>query len=274
MKIQFSMPSCNTSFRVCIVLPIYNEEAILEKSVQLLHDYCSSALQEIKWTIIIADNGSQDTSAEIGQQIASIFANVFYIRRASPGKGGSIAQAWSLHDENVYVYMDCDLATDLKHLSEIIDAIRNENYDIAIGSRLIKGASTSRSLLREICSRLNSMLPRFFFPSFPIFDCPCGFKAISHRIKKEMLPSITDTQWFFDTELLIKSHAAGYRIAEIPIAWRDQRYAVRKSKVNLLLTGLYNIKKLFELRSVQKKLPKSIFHEGPADRDGGRKSDF
>lgn len=54
--------------------------------------------------------------------------------------------------------------------------------------------------------------------------------------------------WFFDTELLIRAHRAKYRIAEIPVDWRDQRHAKRKSKVLLWQTALGNIRKLWGLK--------------------------
>ncbi len=242
------MQSPDTRVSACIVLPIYNEEAILEHSIRLLHAYCSSSLHEIEWVIIIADNGSRDESSRIGKGLAFDFSRVHYIRRAPLSKGGSIMEAWSLFDADTYVFMDCDLATDLKHLPQIISAVSVGAYDIAVGSRLAKGASTSRSILRELCSRLYGALPRFLFPSFPLLDCQCGFKAISHRVKKELLPLVIDDHLFFDTELLIRGCIGGYRILEMPVDWRDQRYMKRKSKVRLIATAAGNIKKLIELK--------------------------
>ncbi len=242
------MQSDNTRARICIVLPIYNEEAILKHSVARLHTYCKDALAHIDWTIIIADNGSTDSTSLIAQRIASEHVEILYDSIPVPGRGGSLQHAWSLADADIYFYMDCDLATDLCHVRECIDAIMSGDYDIAIGSRLLKKSSTQRSLLRECCSRLYSFLPTLFFPSFPIRDCQCGFKAISHTIKKEVLPAVQDRHWFFDTELLIRSFYAHYRIVELPVCWKDQRFAERKSKVRLIRTAIGNCIKLFLLK--------------------------
>lgn len=237
---------------IVIVLPIYNEEVILWSHVNTLHAYCTKQFDSCVWTIVIADNGSSDTSEEIGKKLASELPQVIYDKRTTQGRGGALQQAWSLLDADVYIYMDSDLATDLRHLPELIRAIMIDDYDIAVGSRLIKGSSTSRSLFRGLCSHLYSAVPKVFFPTFLVRDCQCGFKAISNRVKNNILPLVKDVHWFFDTELLIRAHINQYRIAEIPVDWRDQRYAPRKSKVKLWQTALENMQKLWELK---KELP-------------------
>ncbi len=242
------MQSNNTRARILIVLPIYNEENILKHSVARLHAYCQDALTDFDWTIVIADNGSMDSTPSIAQRIASEYSEILYASIPIPGRGGALQHAWSLADADVYLYMDCDLATDLRHVRECIEAIMSDAYDIAIGSRLIERSSAERSLLRECCSRLYSFLPQLFFPSFPIRDCQCGFKAISQTIKKEVLPFVQDRNWFFDTELLIRSFYAHYRIVELPVSWKDQRFAKRKSKVRLIRTAIGNIIKLLLLK--------------------------
>lgn len=243
---QRSMSSDKT--RICIALPIYNEEVILEPSLRMLHAFCMSVLDDMTWELVIADNGSTDASERIGRRLATELPHVSYDRRALPGRGGALQAVWSARDADIYMYMDSDLATNLCHIRECIGTILSGSYDIAVGSRLIRGSITSRSLVRELCSRIYGIVPRLFFPSLPIRDCQCGFKAISRRIQTELLSAVRDSGWFFDTELLIRAHSAGYRIAEMPVDWREQRYARRKSKVKLLQTAFRNIRKLMQLK--------------------------
>jgi hypothetical protein len=63
-------------------------------------------------------------------------------------------------------------------------------------------------------------------------DAQCGFKALSSKAVRELVPLIKDQEWFFDTELLILAEKKGYRIKEIPVAWAedpDSRVAVIKT---------------------------------------------
>lgn len=233
---------------ILITLPIYNEEDLLVQHVALIHAYCMQALQDVSWDILIADNGSTDTSSDICASLHARLPHILIYRNEIPGRGGALKQAWLLYNADVYVYMDIDLATDIQHLPLLISKILHEQYDIATGSRLIPGAHTRRSFFRTLCSLLYNQLPVFFFPSFPVKDAQCGFKSISKKIRNTLLLEAQDTGWFFDTELLIRAHRAGYHIAEFPVLWRDQRFAKRKSKVRIIETGLTNIKKLIQLR--------------------------
>jgi putative flippase GtrA len=52
-------------------------------------------------------------------------------------------------------------------------------------------------------------------------DAQCGFKAIRGDVARELLPLVHDTEWFFDTELLVLAERAGLRIHEVPVDWVD-----------------------------------------------------
>lgn len=234
--------------KIIITLPIHNEEAILVHHTELLHAYCTHILRDVSWDILIANNGSSDRSEELCISLASRLPHLIIEKRDASGRGGALKQAWLSHEADVYLYMDSDLATDIQHLPLLISTILSGDYDIATGSRLISGAHTKRSLFRTACSIIYNHLPILFFPSFPVRDAQCGFKAISRRVRGSLLPAVQDSGWFFDTELLIRAHREGYRIGEFPILWRDQRFIKRKSKVRILETGLMNIRKLFHLK--------------------------
>lgn len=233
---------------ILITLPIYNEESLLVQHVELIHAYCAQVLRDVSWDILIADNGSTDTSPALCADLADRPSHIRIYRNDTPGRGGALKEAWLTHDADVYLYMDIDLATDIQYLPLLISKILSNDFDIATGSRLVFGAHTRRSFFRTLCSILYNRLPALFFPSFPIRDAQCGFKAISRHIRDSLLRDIEDTGWFFDTELLIRAHLKHYRISEFPVLWRDQRFVKRKSKVHILETGLTNIKKLFQLR--------------------------
>ncbi len=67
-----------------------------------------------------------------------------------------------------------------------------------------------------------------------IKDVPCGFKAISSKVKKELLPQVKNEEWFFDSELVILAEKQGYKIKEIPVTWTEPRQKDNKSRVKIL----------------------------------------
>ena len=117
--------------------------------------------------------------------------------------------------------MDLDLSTDLKHLPNLLSALQ-KGYDIAIGSRLAKGANVEgRTILREFTSRtLNFFFIQMWFHTH-FTDAQCGFKAVTRQVVDELIPKIKDNDWFFDGELLIVGEKSGYKIYEEPVHWID-----------------------------------------------------
>lgn len=204
-----------------ITVPVYNEEKELEINIQKLSDFCKKNLAEYEWKITISDNASSDNTPIIASKIAKKNPRITLFRLEEKGRGRAVKRAWSNSDCDYCVYMDLDLSTDLKHLPNLIKALQN-GYDIAIGSRLAKGANVEgRTLLREITSRtLNFFFIQVWFHTH-FTDAQCGFKGVTRKVVDELIPKIKDNDWFFDGELLIVGEKSGYKIYEEPVHWTD-----------------------------------------------------
>ena len=227
---------------VLLVIPVYNEEEVLENNVIKILKQFKNKWE--KFEIIIANNASTDRTLEIAKRLSKSFENVRYIHLDKKGRGLALKKAWSESNSDIIAYMDVDLSTDLKHFPELIDGIVKKNYDLCIGSRLLKESYViNRSLIREIFSRLYNVLIRILFHT-SFHDAQCGFKAISRNTVKNILPLVKDNGWFFDTELLIITEKLGYKIKEIPVKWTDDP----TSTVKVLKTGWSDINGLIRLR--------------------------
>jgi hypothetical protein len=138
--------------------------------------------------------------------------------------------------------MDVDLSTDLKHFPPLVRSLLR-GYDIAIGSRNVRGARVyGRNFLRTMTSKGYIFLIKFFF-WIHFSDAQCGFKAVTGRIVKTLLPAVSDNEWFFDSEMLILGEKSGYRIYEEPVTWIDNP----GSTVRVLKTAWGDIKGLWRL---------------------------
>ena len=92
---------------------------------------------------------------------------------------------------------------------------------MAIGSRLKPGAQMlGRSCHRKFMSCGYSLMVRGMFCT-RFVDPQCGFKAVSRRVVRDVLPLVGNTNWFFDSELLILCEKNGYSICELPVRWVD-----------------------------------------------------
>lgn len=204
-----------------ITIPTYNEEKEIEQHITTLIDYCSKNLKQYDWHITIADNASSDNTPVIAATLVKKFPHISILRLEQKGRGRAIKRAWSQSRSDFCMYMDLDLSTDLLHIPKLLKALEN-GYDIAIGSRLAKGAHVEgRTFLREFTSRiLNIFFIQALFNTH-FTDAQCGFKAVRKNVVDNLIPKIVDNDWFFDGELLIVAEKSGYKIYEEPVHWVD-----------------------------------------------------
>ncbi len=204
-----------------ITVPVFNEEKELADHIKILLEFCKKNLQKYEWHITIADNASTDNTPVIAATLAKKDKRIIFFRLEQNGRGRAVKRVWSLSHADYCVYMDLDLSTDLAHLPKLLNALEN-GYDIAIGSRLKKGAKVEgRTWLREVISRtLNFFFIQLFFHTH-FSDAQCGFKGVTKYTVETLIPKILDNDWFFDGELLIVGEKSGYKIYEEPVHWID-----------------------------------------------------
>ena len=115
-----------------IVLPVLNEEDDLPPNTRRLHEYLSQNCGDFQWRIVIADNGSTDSTLGIAQDLSDEFPEVSFISLEYRGRGRALRQAWTESTADIVAYMDVDLSTDLNDLPNLVAAIDQAGYDIAI----------------------------------------------------------------------------------------------------------------------------------------------
>ena len=232
-----------------IVVPVLNEEKILQKSIMTLDEYMAKHLP-YRYQITIADNGSQDKTLEIAKNLAEKHQSVQVVSLAERGRGRALKRVWQNSSADILTYMDVDLSTSLDDFLPMIQPLVAGEAGVAIGSRLTKGSKTTRGVKREFISRCYNNIIKWTSGT-KFSDAQCGFKAIRRDVAAKFLPKIKDNEWFFDTELLIKTERAGVPIHEQPVTWTedtDSRVKIVKTAVDDL-KGLYRVNKELDKRS-------------------------
>jgi glycosyltransferase involved in cell wall biosynthesis len=249
----------DTETRVDIVVPVYNEARTLAGSVRALVGFLSRMCLD-DWRVVIADNGSTDETASVMEDLASRDPRVRALRIPERGRGRALKAAWGSSQAEVHVYMDVDLSTELPAVLLLLERVR-QGYDIAIGSRHLPEAVVTRGLKRDVLSRGYNALLRAVFGT-PLTDAQCGFKAVSHRVVTDLLPFVQSNGWFFDTELLLLAERLGYRIAEVPVRWVEDR----DSRVRIVPTIWEYLGEVWRLRrSAWRSLPPAVRPPIPAE---------
>jgi len=224
-----------------VVIPVYNEQAALADSVYRLHRHLRDDFP-FPARITIADNASVDDTPRIAHELAAELTDVRVVRLEQKGRGRALHAVWATSDAPVLAYMDVDLSTDLAALAPLVAPLISGHSDVAIGTRLSRGARVVRGPKREIISRCyNLILKSTLAAGFS--DAQCGFKAIRADVAQRLLPHIADTGWFFDTELLVLAERTGLRIHEVPVDWVDDP----DSRVDIVATATADLKGIARL---------------------------
>ena len=218
----------DNSVQVSLVLPAYNEvdylKPAVEKTIGALNEFVKS------YEIIIAEDGSTDGTAERASELAQKYPCVRHIHReARLGRGTALNNAFQNSKGEVLVYMDLDLATDLKYLKPLVESITIEGYDFSTGSRMLAESKAKRTFSRGFSSKTYNFLVRRMLGS-KLRDHQCGFKAFRRKSLLALLGEVEATHWFWDTETMVRGYRHGYKIKEIPVEWKSGK----DTKVNLV----------------------------------------
>jgi glycosyltransferase involved in cell wall biosynthesis len=224
------------TLEVSVVFPAYNEVDFLEPAVTK----AAATLDEFthSYEIIIAEDGSTDGTAERSEELTKKYAYLRHIHRdARMGRGRALNNAFKQCRGAVFVYMDLDLATSLKHLRPLVEAISLEGYDFSTGSRMLPDSKVERTMRRAISSKTYNWLVRHMLGS-KLRDHQCGFKGFKREPTLLLLDEVNAGHWFWDTEIFVRAQRKGYKIKEIAVEW----HTGRKTKVNLFKDS-YNMGK-------------------------------
>lgn len=222
MKVQSKSPLLS------VVVPAYNEAQRLPDSLRQILAYLDT--QPYRSEVIVADDGSTDTTASLVEQLAAEHANLRLLRLDHRGKGFAV-RAGALAARGEYVLLcDADLAVPIEDWERLRRVLEN-GFDVAIGSREGLGARRlGEPWYRHLMGRVFNMIVRAVAVG-GIQDTQCGFKALRQSVAVDLFERVRiygadaprvqgAAVTAYDVELLFLARRRGYRIAEVPVPWR------------------------------------------------------
>jgi dolichyl-phosphate beta-glucosyltransferase len=235
-----------------IVIPAYNEAGRIPATLQEVVD----TVRQKGWSaeVIVVDDGSTDTTAEVVRQFAASAPEVRLLQNAgNRGKGFSVRSGLLQALGEVVMFTDADLSAPMEEAQGLFDAIAN-GADIAIGSRWLERTRQTirQPLYRQFFGRCFNAVTRFVM-GLPFADTQCGFKAFTRAAAQTVFQLQTIERWGFDPEILFIAFKRGFRIQEVPVSWAHDertRMSYLKDGIQMLeeiaivrwnaLTGRYN----------------------------------
>ncbi len=199
-----------------VVIPAYNEEARIEHTLEQVHAYLS--LQDYTWEVLVADDGSFDSTAQLVANFNDVHPGVRLIYLEHGGKGWAVQQGMLAAEGKHRFICDADLSMPFEQVARFLASEMLE-ADISIGSREMPSSRRyGEPEHRQFMGRVfNLIIQVLALPG--VRDSQCGFKCFKAETTTVLFERQTLAGFAFDVEILYMARQAGLEVREVPIDW-------------------------------------------------------
>jgi dolichyl-phosphate beta-glucosyltransferase len=225
-----------------VIIPAHNEASRLPRTLEQVIAFLER--QSYAAEIVVVENGSTDRTLAIAQEFAARYPALRALHTDGRGKGLAVRLGMQAAVGEYRFMCDADLSMPIEQLARFLPPALGD-YDVAIGSREIKGARRhNEPFHRHFGGRMiNYIIRLLILPSLQ--DTQCGFKCFRAAAAGDLFKYQTLDGWSFDIELLHIAFRRGYKVVEVPIDW----YYRSESKVSAVRDALRMINDIFRIRS-------------------------
>jgi dolichyl-phosphate beta-glucosyltransferase len=211
-----------------LIVPAYNEETRLQTQLPRLLDYLKQNFP--KWEVLYVDDGSTDHTYRKLIEISKNHSGMHVLQlHKNSGKGKAVRTGMEAARGDIILFSDADFSTPIEETARLLKFLR-DGYHIVIGSRAVTGSRIEihQPPLREITGKIGNAIVQTLL-LLPFQDTQCGFKMFRADAIKKILPFLKIDGFAFDMEILAIAVAQGFKVAEVPVVWRN----VLESKVRI-----------------------------------------
>lgn len=203
---------------ISIIIPIYNEEAILQSAVVDLVDRLSAFGRS--YELVLAENGSKDNTVEVARSLSKRFPQVRTFSSTTPNYGAALKQGILEAKGDIIICDEIDLC-DTDFYTRALELLDNNDAELVVGSKAMKGASDERPMTRKLGTQVINGLLRISL-GFKGTDTH-GLKAFKRRVVVPVAERCLVDKDLFASELVIRAERGGVRIREIPVRVLEKR---------------------------------------------------
>ncbi len=227
---------------VSIVIPCYNEEAILKTNLNTVIDYLKSEKFKYQWEIVLINDGSKDKTGEIAEEFAKQYSNLRVIHHPVNLNLGLALQTGFRHSKgDIIVVMDVDLSYSFEYIGQMVDKLLEKSADIVLASPYMKGGKVtgvpfSRRVMSKWVNRIMRMAAQ---------DKYHTYTAMVRAYRTSFIQSLNlkTRDYEVSPEIMYKAMILRARIVEIPahLDWTEQnKFAGKRTSSIRVLRGLFS----------------------------------
>lgn len=227
-----------------VVIPTYNESENIERLLRNIF-----ALQR-NFHVLVVDDNSPDGTAKLVDAMLPEFSDRLFMlnRKGKMGLGTAYIAGfkWALEREYEYVFeMDADFSHNPNDLIRLYNACSKGGYDVAIGSRYVKGVNVVNwPMSRVLLSWLASKYVRFI-TGMDIYDTTAGFMCYRRTVLEKInLNKIKFVGYAFQIEMKFKAYLAEFRITEVPVVFTDRTRGESKMSSGIISEAIFGVIKM------------------------------
>jgi len=216
---NLSAPPGNGHPHISIVIPVYNEEAILEAAVKDLVDRLREF--DFNYEIILAENGSRDKTVELAEDLARRFAQVRTFSLGEPNYGKGLRRGILEARGDIVICDEIDLC-DTDFYKRALAILETDQADLVVGSKLLDASSDERPMTRHLATIVINGLLRITL-GFKGTDTH-GLKAFKRNQLVDVVERCVVDKDLFASELVIRAERSdSVRVKEIPVRVLEKR---------------------------------------------------
>ena len=227
--------------RLSIIIPAYNEEKRLPKSLEQVAAFV--AAQDYPIEVIVVNNNSRDATAQVARDFAALHPYTRVIDEPRQGKGAAVRTGIMAGQGEYLMVCDADFSMPVEEIAKFMPPALS-GYDVAIASREAPGARRiGEPHYRHLMGRVFNLIVRTL--AIPrIQDTQCGFKAFRREVARDIFSVQTIDGWGFDVEVLFVALKRGYKLVEVPITW----YYMPQSRINPIRASFEMLSEVLRVR--------------------------
>ncbi len=238
-----------------VIIPTYNEKeniALIINAVFSLNTY---------YAILIVDDNSPDGTANIVKELQKKYPNKLFLEKRSNKQGLGIAYIhgfkWALERNYEYIFeMDADFSHNPNDLDELYFSCKNKGFDMAIGSRYIRGVNVVNWPLKRILLSYFASIYVRLITGMKIKDSTAGFVCYRRKVLESIdLDKINFVGYAFQIEMKFKTWIQDFNIKEVSVIFTDRARGKSKMNISIIKESIFGViaMKLKHLFNMNKK---------------------